>query len=141
MKKSLSDRFNLGTLELKNRVVMAAMTRMRTDPTTGIPNSLMANYYSQRANAGLIFTESAAVSRRGEGFPGAGNIYTKEQADGWKKVIEAVKKKDGNIFIQISHAGQKTHSYVTGGLDLWASSAVAAIGRVPGKQIEYGTPK
>lgn len=56
------------------------MTRMRTDPATGVPNDLMVEYYTQRSGAGLILTECAAVSKRGEGFPGAGNMYTKEHA-------------------------------------------------------------
>lgn len=141
MSKSLSDIVKIGSLELKNRVIMAAMTRMRTDPKTGIPNELMAEYYSQRANAGLILTECAAVSQRGEGFPGAGNIYTKEQADGWKRVVEAVKKKDGKIFLQIFHAGRNSHPMVNGGLDLWAPSGIAIRGKVRGYNHEYEAPK
>lgn len=59
---------------------MAPMTRMRCDPKTGIPNDLLVEYYSQRAEAGLILTECSAWSARGNGYPGAGDLYTKEQA-------------------------------------------------------------
>ena len=141
MSKILSEPLKLGSLTLKNRVVMAAMTRMRTDPKDGIPNDLLVEYYSQRAGAGLILTECASVSKRGEGFPGAGNIYTKEQAEGWSRVVKAVHEKGSVIFIQIFHAGRSSHPFITGGLDLWAPSAVAIPGRIPGQQIDYATPK
>lgn len=115
---------------------MAAMTRMRTDPATGIPNDLMVEYYSQRATgAALVLTECAAVSKRGEGFPGAGNLYTKEQAEGWKKVVSSVKSKGASMFAQIFHAGRNSHPFMTGGLDLWAPSAIAIRGRIPGQKI------
>jgi N-ethylmaleimide reductase len=114
MYKHLSSPIKLGTLSLKNRVVLAAMTRMRTDPKTGIPNDLMVDYYSQRAGAGLILTECAAVSQRGEGFPGAGNFYNKQQADGWKRVVAAVKAKGAHIFAQLFHAGRNSHPLMNG---------------------------
>mgnify|MGYP000973234874 FL=1 len=115
---------------------MAAMTRMRTDPATGVPNDLMLEYYSQRATgAGLILTECAAVSKRGEGFPGAGNLYTKEHAEGWKRVVNSVKSKGAHMFAQIFHAGRNSHPFMTGGLDLWAPSAVAITGRIKKKKI------
>lgn len=66
---------------------MAALTRTRCDPANSIPNDLMRNYYAQRTGAGLILTEASAWDKRGEAFPGAGNIFTKEQAEGWKKII------------------------------------------------------
>jgi N-ethylmaleimide reductase len=65
MSKILSEPLKLGSLTFKNRVVMAAMTRMRTDPKDGVPNDLLVEYYSQRAGAGLVLTECASVSRRG----------------------------------------------------------------------------
>lgn len=89
MGKSWSDTVNLGDIELKNRVVLSALTRVRCD-SDGVPTDLLAEYYSQRAGAGLMFTESASISQRGIGFPGQGNLYTKEQAEGWKKVLKRV---------------------------------------------------
>ncbi len=65
MSKQLLQSLKLGSLTLRNRVVLAAMTRMRTDPKTGIPNDLMREYYTQRANAGLLLTECSAISQRG----------------------------------------------------------------------------
>lgn len=67
--------FKLGSLNLPNRVVMAALTRVRCDPKTGVPNDLLLEYYSARASAGLIFTEASSVSPEGNAFPGAGNLY------------------------------------------------------------------
>jgi 2,4-dienoyl-CoA reductase-like NADH-dependent reductase (Old Yellow Enzyme family) len=66
----------MGELVLKNRIIMAAMTRLRCDPKDGIPTPLMAEYYAQRAGSGLIITECSAWSQRGIGFPGAGHIFT-----------------------------------------------------------------
>lgn len=72
------DKYTLGDLKLKNRVVMASMTRNRCDPKDGVPNDLLVKYYSQRANAGLILTECSPISPAGNSFPGAGGIYTQE---------------------------------------------------------------
>jgi N-ethylmaleimide reductase len=102
---------------------MCALTRVRCE-YDGIPTDLVAEYYGQRAGAGLILTESAAISQRGLGFPGQGNIYNKEQAQGWKKVIDAVHQKRAKIFVQIFHAGRVTHPTFNGGLETWAPSAV-----------------
>ena len=77
--KLWSDSIQLGELNLKNRVVLSALTRVRCEHD-GIPSDLVAEYYGQRAGAGLILTESAAISQRGSGFPGQGNIFNKEQA-------------------------------------------------------------
>ncbi len=88
MQKLWSDTLQLGKYTLKNRVLLSALTRVRTDPKTGVPNELMANYYGQRAGAGLQLTEASSWSPRGCAFPGAGNIYTKEHAEGWKKVTD-----------------------------------------------------
>ena len=89
--------------------MLAALTRQRCDPKDGIPNDLMLEYYSQRTGAGLMLTEAAAWSQRGEAFPGAGNIYTKEHAYGWAKIVKKVHWKNTKIFIQIFHAGRATH--------------------------------
>lgn len=78
MSKQFSDIIKLGSLSLKNRIVMAAMTRCRTNPADGIPNNLLLQYYTQRTGAGLILTECLAVSQRGIGFPGAANLYNND---------------------------------------------------------------
>ena len=98
--------YKLGDLTLKNKFVMAAMTRCRADPKDGVPTELHAQYYSQRASAGLILTECSPISKNGQSFLGTGGIYTKPQIDGWKKVTKAVHAKGGLIFMQIWHAGR-----------------------------------
>ena len=115
----------LGLYTLKNRVFMAAMTRMRCDVKTGIPTDLMATYYSERAGSGLILTECSAWSPRGNGYPGAGDLYTREQAEAWKKVTDAVHQKGGKIFVQLYHAGRATHPELNGGHEPWGPSAIA----------------
>lgn len=77
-----------GLLTLRNRVVMAPLTRGRAGPSR-VPNELMATYYGQRASAGLIVAEATAVSEQGYGWPGAPAIYNQEHVKGWKKVTQA----------------------------------------------------
>lgn len=84
------DAVEIGDLKLSNRIVFTALTRCRADQETSVPNDLLVKYYTQRAGAGLMFTEASAWSQRGHAYPGAGNIITKEQAQGWKKVVDAV---------------------------------------------------
>lgn len=122
---SWTDKISFGDVTLKNRVFMAAMTRIRADPKDGIPNDLMAKYYSQRAGAGLILTECSSWSQRGVAYPGAGQIYNKQQADGWKKVVDEVHKKGGVLVLQLIHAGRATAAEINGGLQAWAPSAIA----------------
>lgn len=99
----------IGATELSHRVVMAPLTRMRT-VTDSIPNDLMAEYYSQRATeGGLIIAEATLVSANGQGYYGAPGIYTDAQAEGWKKVVNAVHEKGGKIFLQLWHGGRQSH--------------------------------
>ena len=106
----------VGNHKLKNKVVMAAMTRMRSDPKTGIPNDLNVKYYSERSqDAGFVLTECTSISLEGEGFPGATQIFTKEQQAGWKKVADEVHKNNGVIFVQLYHCGRATNSEKIGG--------------------------
>jgi 2,4-dienoyl-CoA reductase-like NADH-dependent reductase (Old Yellow Enzyme family) len=76
MEKLWSDTLKLGKISLKNRIVLSALTRVRCEPD-GIPTDLVAEYYAQRTGAGLMLTEAAAISQRGLGFPGQGNIFNK----------------------------------------------------------------
>lgn len=103
----LFNKYNLGNTELKNRVVMAPMTRSRA--IGNVPNELMAKYYEQRSGAGLIITEGVSPSPNGLGYARIPGIFNKKQIDGWKKITEAVHKKGGRIFIQLMHTGRVSH--------------------------------
>jgi N-ethylmaleimide reductase len=100
----------IGALDLSHRVVMAPLTRMRTDEG-GIPNDMMAEYYGQRATDGaLVIAEATLVSINGQGYQGAPGIFTADQTEGWKKVTSAVHKKGGKIFLQLWHGGRQSHT-------------------------------
>jgi 2,4-dienoyl-CoA reductase-like NADH-dependent reductase (Old Yellow Enzyme family) len=96
----------------------------------GVPTDLVAEYYGQRTGAGLMFTESAAISQRGIGFPGQGNIFNEEQVEGWRKVLKVVHEKGSKLYIQVFHAGRSTHPSFNGNQDAWAPSAVKCRDRI-----------
>jgi N-ethylmaleimide reductase len=100
--------FMMSDMLLSNRIVMAPMTRNRAAPE-GVPSPLMAIHYGQRGDAGLVISESAPVSAQGVGYPGTPGIYTEEQAQGWRKVTDAVHAKGGHIFAQLQHCGRISH--------------------------------
>ncbi|MEN0053872.1 MAG: alkene reductase [Mucilaginibacter sp.] len=108
-KEPLLESFQLGDLTLKNRIVMASLTRSRADNPESAPTDLNVLYYQQRASAGLILTESTWVSKNAIGFINLPGIYSEAQVAGWKKVTEAVHEKGGKIFIQIAHSGAVSH--------------------------------
>jgi N-ethylmaleimide reductase len=108
MPQTLFDPLQLGDIFLKNRILMAPLTRGRAGDSR-VPNDLMATYYAQRAQAGLIITEATAISAQGFGWAGAPGIYTDEMVEGWKKVTEAVHKKGGKIVLQLWHMGRLSH--------------------------------
>lgn len=110
---------------LKNRIVMAPMTRSRCTEPGGIPNDLMAEYYAQRASVGLIITEACQVSLQGQGYARTPGIYSREQIEGWKKVTSAVHAKNGRIFLQLWHVGRVGSARVNG-LTPIAPSALTA---------------
>jgi N-ethylmaleimide reductase len=97
----------VGELTLKNRIVMAPMTRSRA--LNNIPNELMAEYYSQRTTAGLIVTEGTSPSPNGLGYARIPGIFTDEQVKGWRKITAAVHPKGGKIFLQLMHTGRVGH--------------------------------
>ena len=99
----------LGAIALRNRIVMAPMTRMRAGPGHA-PTPLNAEYYAQRASAGLIITEGTAVSPQAQGYPNAPGIYTADQIAGWRGVADAVHARGGKIVMQIAHNGRNSHS-------------------------------
>jgi len=99
--------FRLGGLKLSNRMVMAPLTRNRAPG--GTPNALMAEYYSQRAGAGLIISEGSQISDQGIGYPATPGIHSEEQVQGWKPITGAVHAKGGHIFVQLWHCGRISH--------------------------------
>jgi N-ethylmaleimide reductase len=134
---------NLGSLALPNRIFMAPLTRCRASEGH-IPNDLNAEYYSQRAAAGLIISEATSVSPCGYGYPNTPGIHTKEQVGGWKKVTEAVHAKGGHIYLQLWHVGRISHpAYQQDGVKPVAPSAIKPKGQVfTGSTMEeYVTPR
>jgi len=121
--------YTLGNLELKNRIVMAPMTRSRA--IDNIPNDLMATYYSQRASAGLIITEGTAPSPNGVGYARIPGVFTEAQIAGWLKVTDAVHAKGGKIFLQMMHTGRVSHpANMAEGTRVVAPSAILASGEM-----------
>lgn len=119
----LLEKLQLGDLELKNRIVMAPMTRSRADNPGNIPTELQATYYSQRASAGLLITEGSQVSKIAVGYINTPGIYSQEQVEGWKKTTAAVHENGGVIFIQLWHVGRMSHpDFHHGELPLSASA-------------------
>jgi N-ethylmaleimide reductase len=98
----------LGKMTMPNRIVMPPLTRMRAP--LGVPTALSAEYYAQRASAGLIITEAASITADANGYPDMPGIYTDEQIAGWKEVTRAVHEKGGRIVMQIVHSGRTSHS-------------------------------
>lgn len=115
----------LGPLALPNRIVMAPMTRCRTDQPGNIPNDLMARYYAQRASAGLIISEATQISPQAQGYSFTPGIHTPAQVDGWRRVTDAVHQAGGRIFIQLWHVGRMSHPVFHDGQPPVAPSALA----------------
>lgn len=114
----------LGPYQLANRIVMAPLTRSRAGED-GVPRPLMAEYYAQRASAGLIITEGANISPQGRGFALSPGIYDAAQVEGWRQVTEAVHARGGRIFPQLWHVGRVSHpSLQPGGALPVAPSAI-----------------
>ncbi len=105
---SLELPFALGSLNLQNRIIMAPMTRSRAD-SNGNANALMAEYYRQRASAGLIITEGVYPAEEGKGYCRTPGIATSEQAESWRQVVDAVHKEGGKIVMQLMHCGRIAH--------------------------------
>lgn len=133
---------SLGPTRLKNRLVMAPMTRCRAGEGH-VPTALNAAYYEQRATAGLIVSEATQVSPLGVGYPNTPGIYSAEQVSGWKKVTDAVHRAGGRIFLQLWHVGRVSHSLWLNGERPVSSSAVAMRGELytPGGMKPYDTPR
>ncbi|MDB5956287.1 alkene reductase [Ramlibacter sp.] len=123
--KSLFDPVHVGNLNLPNRIVMAPLTRNRAP--SALPTPLMAQYYAQRASAGLIISEATAITHEGQGYADVPGLYSTEQLDGWKKVTRAVHDKGGRIYCQLWHVGRVSHvDLQPGGQKPVAPSALTA---------------
>jgi N-ethylmaleimide reductase len=119
----------LGSLHFKNRIVMAPMTRSRSDDA-GVPPDYAADYYAQRADAGLIVTEATNISAQGRGYPRTPGIWTAEQIAAWQHVTDAVHRRDGKIFLQLWHTGRMSHPDLHGGGLPVAPSAIKPEGQI-----------
>ena len=141
MKSKVFEPYKFGPFNLKNRIVLASMTRTRAQPD-GIVTPLVAEYYRQRAeSAGLVLTECVPVNMKHNSFVGAGGMATIEQAESWKQVIEKVHKENSVIFTQIWHPGRAHHSKATGTRGI-APSPIAIEGkaRVGAEHLDHEVP-
>nr|WP_035881005.1 alkene reductase [Cupriavidus metallidurans] len=120
--------YSLGSLTLPNRIVMPPMTRSRASQPGDVPNALMAEYYAQRASAGLIVSEGTWISPLGKGYAWTPGIHTPEQVAGWRKVTTAVHQAGGRIFAQLWHVGRLSHISLLDGHAPVSSSAIQAQG-------------
>jgi N-ethylmaleimide reductase len=127
--KKLFSSYQLGRVELKNRVVMAPMTRSRSPEN--VPGDVVAEYYEQRAEAGLIITEGTSPSPHGVGYARIPGLYSPAQVAGWKKVTERVHAAGSRIFAQLMHTGRVSHpANLPAGATVFGPSAVAAPGQM-----------
>ena len=127
---NLFDPLTIGDITLKNRIVMAPLTRARAVGGARVPNALMAKYYEQRATAGLILSEATAVTPQGVGYADTPGLWSDEQVEGWKQVTEAVHKAGGVIFAQLWHVGRISDPSFLNGEAPVSASAIAAEGHV-----------
>jgi 2,4-dienoyl-CoA reductase-like NADH-dependent reductase (Old Yellow Enzyme family) len=126
----LFNSLKLGSLTLPNRVIMAPLTRSRATGDERIPNALMAQYYAQRASAGLILSEATSVCPMGVGYANTPGIWSEVQIQGWRLVTDAVHQKNGRIFLQLWHVGRISDPMFLNGELPVAPSAIAPKGHV-----------
>jgi 2,4-dienoyl-CoA reductase-like NADH-dependent reductase (Old Yellow Enzyme family) len=126
---TLFDPIQIGDLHLNNRIIMAPLTRCRADEGR-VPNALMAEYYVQRASAGLIISEATAVTPMGVGYPNTPGIWSDAQIRGWSNITQAVHANGGKIVLQLWHVGRISDPiYLNGELPV-APSAIQPAGHV-----------
>jgi 2,4-dienoyl-CoA reductase-like NADH-dependent reductase (Old Yellow Enzyme family) len=128
MTTSLFDPIQLGAIHAPNRILMAPLTRGRSEGVHVPISALKAEYYSQRAGAGLIIAEATGISQEGSGWPAAPGIWSAEQVEAWRPVTEAVHRADGRIILQLWHMGRLVHPDFLGGAQPVSSSATKAPG-------------
>ena len=126
---NLYESLQIGDLRLPNRIIMAPLTRVRASEGR-VPNAMMAEYYRQRASAGLIITEATSVTAMGVGYPNTPGIWSREQVEGWKLTTQAVHKAGGRIFLQLWHVGRISDPIYLNGALPEAPSAIAPSGHV-----------
>jgi N-ethylmaleimide reductase len=113
----------MGALQLRNRIVMAPLTRMRASNSGHAPTQLHAEYYAQRASAGLIIGECTEISPDGYGWADTPGLWSAEQVRGWRRVTDAVHKKSGLMYAQLWHTGALSHpDFFNGALPMSASN-------------------
>jgi 2,4-dienoyl-CoA reductase-like NADH-dependent reductase (Old Yellow Enzyme family) len=127
---TLFDPLKIGDLELPNRIVMAPLTRNRSTGPGRVPNALMREYYAQRASAGLIISEATSVAPAGVGYPQTPGVWSAEQVEGWRNVVEGVHGAGGRIFLQLWHVGRISDPVYHDGALPVAPSAIAPKGHV-----------
>jgi N-ethylmaleimide reductase len=120
---------SIGGLYLKNRIVMAPMTRSRSDDQ-GVPPDYAADYYAQRADAGLIITEATNISAQARGYPRTPGIWSSGQVSAWREVVKAVHHRGGKIFLQLWHTGRMSHPDMLQGALPVAPSALKPEGQI-----------
>ena len=143
MNTHLLSPFDLQGLPLRNRVVMAPLTRGRAG-SERIPNDLMREYYMQRASSGLIIAEATTISEQGIGWVDSPGIYNDAQVAGWKKITDALHAKGSSIFLQFWHCGRASHSSFHGGQPAVSASAIKINGdyiHTPAGKQPYETPR
>lgn len=126
---TLFDPITLGAIEAPNRIFMAPLTRGRAS-RAHVPTALMAEYYAQRASAGLIITEATGISQQGLGWAYAPGIWSSEQVGAWKRIVDAVHAAGGRIVCQLWHMGRIVHSDFLGGKAPISASATTAPGGI-----------
>ncbi len=140
----LFEKIKLGDYCLANRIVLAPLTRARAG-VTRLPNALMAEYYAQRADAGLLISEATSISVQGLGWLNSPGIYTDEQAEAWQLITQAVHDRGGKIFLQLWHCGRASHTSFHPELGLpVAPSAIKLNGdyiHTPNGKQAYETPR
>ncbi|MEM5553050.1 alkene reductase [Pseudoalteromonas neustonica] len=128
------------TIELKNRILMAPLTRCMADENL-VPTQAMVEYYARRAEAGLIISEATIIRPDAQGYPNTPGLFTSEQIQGWQKVTDAVHANGGKIFAQLWHVGRVAHPHFFDG-EVLAPSAIGIEGSVPRmRELTYQTPK
>jgi N-ethylmaleimide reductase len=143
MLKQLFSPLQVGALNLPNRIVMAPLTRGRSGAER-IPNDMMMEYYTLRAEAGLIISEATQISEQGAGWDESPGIHTDAQVKGWQKITEAVHHHGGRIVLQLWHTGRASHpDFQPGGVLPVSASAIAINGhsRTPQGKKPYVTPR
>jgi 2,4-dienoyl-CoA reductase-like NADH-dependent reductase (Old Yellow Enzyme family) len=139
--EKLFSQFNLSqNLCLKNRIVMAPLIQ-RTACKQGIPDNRMLEFYSQRANAGLVITEATMISEDARSYSNMPGIYTELQTACWKNIVKGIHDKEGKVFIQLWHPGRISHRNLLQGKQPLAPSKIKAHGKIPWSDLDYDEPK